>query len=223
MKNLILFVLVINLLFSQEQSQALVMPKVKINTQSGVFLNAMTNGLDLEGYFEIQSSTGFFGDIWLAQIDKDEETDLEINSSIGWMNEVAPNLILGGGFSNDATQNLNEIFLGGNVGLVTLIGYFGIDDTPANFLSILDLNIGPLKKSPFDVSLVGVRESSGSDFYFRLSRDFKRGIKLGYNFSRERFESEETKSFTKQGYTKTWTVPIQKDGFFHMIYIGLTF
>ncbi len=222
MKQLLIWSGLITIVICQNPNQNPI-PGKTFGTQSGVFFNAGTNGLDLEGYFEIQSSTGFFGDIWLAQIDKDEETDLEINSSIGWMNEVAPNLILGGGFSNDATQNLNEIFLGGNVGLLTLIGYFGIDDTPANFLGILNLNMGPLKKSLFDISMMGIRESSGSDLFFRMARDFEGGIKLGYNFSRERFESEETKSFSKQGYTKTWTVPIQKDGFFHTIYFGLTF
>lgn len=222
MKQLLIWSGLITIVNCQNPNQNPI-PGKTFGTQSGVFFNAGTNGLDLEGYFEIQSSTGFFGDIWLAQIDKDEETDLEINSSIGWMNEVAPNLILGGGFSNDATQNLNEIFLGGNVGLLTLIGYFGIDDTPANFLGILNLNMGPLKKSLFDISIMGIRESSGSDLFFMMARDFEGGIKLGYNFSRERFESEETKSFTKQGHTKTWTVPIQKDGFFHTIYFGLTF
>jgi len=49
------------------------------------------------------------------------------------------------------------------------------------------------------------------------------GFTVGYTFSRERFESEETKTFIKQGHTKSWTVPVQKDGFFNTIYIGITF
>ena len=41
---------------------------------------------------------------------------------------------------------------------------------------------------------------------------------LGINKSKK-----ETKTFIKQGHTKSWTVPIQKDGFFNTIYIGITF
>lgn len=222
MKRLLLWIGFFSIVLCQNPAQNPI-PAKTFGTHGGVFFNAGTNQLDLEGYFEIQSSMGLFGDIWVSQLDKDEKTDLEINSSIGWMKEVAPDMILGGGFSNDANQNLNEIFFGGNVGLVTLIGYFGIDGTPANFLGIFDLKIGPLKKSPIDVSLMGIREYSGSDFYIRMSRDFERGLKLGYIFSRERFESEELRTFTKPGFTKTWTVPIEKNEYFNTVYIGVTF
>ena len=222
MKQIFILIGFISVIFCQNPSQNPISVKT-IGTNSGVFFNAGTNQLDLEGFFEIQSSQGLFGEIWVMQLDTDAETAAEVNSTFGWMKEVAPNMILGGGFSNYANQNLNEIFMGGNIGLLTLIGFFGLEESPANLLGILDLNIGPFKLSPINFSVMGIRESSGSDFYFRLTRDFDRGIKLGYTFSRERFESDELRTFTNQGHTKSWTVPIQKNGFFNIIYIGVTF
>ena len=219
MKQIFILIGFISIVFCQDLAQNPKLGKA-FGTNTGVFFNAGTNRLDLEGFFEIQSSQGLFGEIWVMQLDRDAETAAEVNSTFGWMKEVAPNMILGGGFSNYANQNLNEIFMGGNIGLLTLIGFFGLEESPANLLGILDLNIGPFKLSPINFSVMGIRESSGSDFYFRLTRDFDRGIKLGYTFSRERFESEEKKPFTKQGDTKSSS---HQDGFFNTIYIGVTF
>jgi hypothetical protein len=56
-----------------------------------------------------------------------------------------------------------------------------------------------------------------------LKKTMTKGFIAGYTFSRERFESEETRTFTKQGHTKSWTVPVPQDGFFNTIYIGVTF
>ena len=219
MKQIFILIGFISIVFCQDLAQNPKLGKT-FGTNTGVFFNAGTNRLDLEGFFEIQSSQGLFGEIWVMQLDRDAETAAEVNSTFGWMKEVAPNMILGGGFSNYANQNLNEIFMGGNIGLLTLIGFFGLEESPTNLLGILDLNTGPFKLSPIGFTVMGIRESSGSDFYFRLTRDFDRGIKLGYTFSRERLEPERT--FTKQGHTKSFTVQ-QEDGFFNTIYIGVTF
>jgi len=54
-----------------------------------------------------------------------------------------------------------------------------------------------------------------------LKKTMTKSFIAGYTFSRERFESERT--FTKQGQKKPWTVPVQEDGFFNTIYIGVTF
>ena len=222
MKHNPLLIGFMSVIFCQNPSQNPILVKT-IGTNSGVFFNAGTNQLDLEGFFEIQSSQGLFGEIWVMQLDRDAGTDMEINSSIGWMREVVPNMILGCGISNYANQNLSEIFLGGNVGLLTVVGFFGIDDTPANFIGIIDLNFGPLKNIPVDLSMMGVKDESGSDLFFKINKKTAKGFTMGYTFSRERFESEETRTFTIQGHTKTWTVPIQKDSFFNTIYFGITF
>ena len=99
----------------------------------------------------------------------DPETSVEFNSSLGWMKEVAPDLILGGGISNNTELNgerLNEFFVGGNISLFTGVAFFGIDNTPSNFIGIFDLNFGPLKNIPVDLSMMSVREKTGSDLFF---------------------------------------------------------
>ena len=222
MKHNPLLIGFISIIFCQNPSQNPMLVKT-IGTNSGVFFNAGTNQLDLEGFFEIQSSQGLFGEIWVMQLDRDAETTAEVNSTFGWMKEVAPNMILGGGFSNYANQNLNEIFMGGNIGLLTLIGFFGLEESPTNLLGILDLNIGPLKNIPVDLSMMNVSDEAGSDLFFMVKKTMTKGFIAGYTFSRERFESEETRTFTEQGHTKSRTVPVQQDGFFNTIYIGVTF
>ena len=219
MKHNLLLIGFISIIFCQNPSQNPMLVKT-IGTNSGVFFNAGTNQLDLEGFFEIQSSQGLFGEIWVMQLDRDAETTAEVNSTFGWMKEVAPNMILGGGFSNYANQNLNEIFMGGNIGLLTLIGFFGLEESPANLLGILDLNIGPLKNIPVDLSMMSVSDEAGSDLFFMLKKTMTKGFIAGYTFSRERFESEEKKPFKKQGHTKSSS---HQDGFFNTIYIGVTF
>ena len=219
MKHNPLLIGFISIIFCQNPSQNPMLVKT-IGTNSGVFFNAGTNQLDLEGFFEIQSSQGLFGEIWVMQLDRDAETTAEVNSTFGWMKEVAPNMILGGGFSNYANQNLNEIFMGGNIGLLTLIGFFGLEESPANLLGILDLNIGPLKNIPVDLSMMNVSDEAGSDLFFMVKKTMTKGFIAGYTFSRERFESEEKKPFKKQGHTKSSS---HQDGFFNTIYIGVTF
>ena len=95
-----------------------------------------------------------------------------------------------------------------------MIGFYGLKATPVNFIGMLDLNFGPLKNIPIDISMMSFFESSDSEHMLRLIKKYDNRIQLGYIFSREKFESEET---------RTYKVPIQEDGFFHTVYIGFTF
>ena len=222
MKQILILIGFISIGFCQDPSQNPKLGKT-FGTNTGVFFNAGTDQIDFDAFFKLQSVNGFFGEIWVMQLDRDAETTAEVNSTFGWMKEVAPNMILGGGFSNYANQNLNEIFMGGNIGLLTLIGFFGLEESPANLLGILDLNIGPLKNIPVDLLMMNVSDEAGSDLFFMVKKTMTKGFIAGYTFSRERFESEETRTSTKKGHTISWTEPVQQDGFFNTIYIGVTF
>ena len=222
MKHLLLLIGFISIVFCQNPVKYL-MPTKNFGTHGSIFFNAGTNQLDMEGSLEIQSYFGLYGDVWLAQLDMDQETDLVINSSVGWIKQVAPNSILGGGFSNSTNENLNELFFGGNIGIISLVGFYGLQNTPANFIAMLDLNFGPLKNTPIDISLMSFFEYSDSEHMLSLAKKYKNGIQLGYIFSREKFETEETRTFVNKGFTKTYKVPIQEDRFFHTVYIGFTY
>ena len=226
MKIISITLLWLSISFCQTAKQSSGALNSKVGMSAGAYANAETDKLDVDGFFEIQFINGLYGDVWFSNLDMDSETSLEFNSSLGWMKKVAPDLILATGISNNTELNgesLNELFIGGNISLFTGLAFFGINDTPSNFIGIFDLNFGSLKNMPVDLSMMSVSDEAGSDLFLMLKKTITKGFIAGYTFSRERFESEETRTFTKQGHTKSWTVPVQQNGFFNTIYIGVTF
>ena len=226
MKIISITLLWLSISFCQTAKQSSGALNSNVGMSAGAYANAGTDKMEVDGFFEIQSINGLYGDLWFSQLDLDSETSLEFTSSLGWMKEIAPDLTLAAGISNNTELNgesLNELFIGGNISLFTGLAFSGINDTPSNFIGIFDLNFGPLKNIPVDLSVMSVTENSASDLFFMLKKTTAKGFTAGYTFSRERFESEETRTFTKQGHTKSWTVPVQQDGFFNTIYVGVTF
>ena len=226
MKIISITLLWFSISFCQTTKQSSGALNPNIGMSAGAYANAGTDKMDVDGFFEIQFINGLYGDVWFSNLDMDSETSLEFNSSLGWMIEIAPDLTLAGGISNNIELNgerLNEFFIGGNISLFTGLAFFGINNTPSNFIGIFDLNFGPLKNIPVDLSMMSVTENSASDLFFMVKKTMTKGFIAGYTFSRERFESEETRTFTKQGHTKSWTFPVQQDGFFNTIYIGIIF
>ena len=225
MKIILTTLLWLSISFCQTSKQSFGALNPNIGMSAGAYANAGADKMEIDGFFEIQSINGLYGDVWFSQLDLDSETSLEFTSSLGWMIEIAPDLTLAGGISNNTELNgesLNELFIGGNISLFTGLAFSGINDTPSNFIGIFDLNFGPLKNISVDLSMMSVSDEDGSDIFFMLKKTMTKGFIAGYTFSRERFESEEKRTFTKQGHTKSWTVPVQQDGFFNTIYIGVT-
>ena len=195
MKIISITLLWFSISFCQTTKQSSGALNPNIGMSAGTYANAGTDKLEVDGFFEIQSINGLYGDVWFSNLDMDLETSLEFTSSLGWMIEIAPDLTLAGGISNNTELNgerLNEFFIGGNISLFTGLAFFGINDTPLNFIGIFDLNFGPLKNFPIDLSIMSVREDSASDLFFMLKKTTTKGFTAGYTFSRERFESEET-------------------------------
>jgi hypothetical protein len=226
MKIISITLLWLSISFCQTTKQSSGALNSNVGMSAGAYANAGTDKLEVDGFFEIQFINGLYGDVWFSNLDMDSETSLELNSSLGWMKEIAPDLTLAGGISNSTELNgesLNELFIGGNISLFTGLAFFGINDTPSNFIGIFDLNFGPLKNIPVDLSMMSVSDEEGSDIFFMFKKTTTKGFIAGYTFSRERFESEETRTFTKQGHTYSFPVAVQQDGFFNTLYIGVTF
>jgi hypothetical protein len=226
MKIISITLLWLSISFCQTAKQSSGALNSNVGMSAGAYANAGTDKLEVDGFFEIQFINGLYGDVWFSNLDMDSETSLELNSSLGWMKEIAPDLTLAGGISNSTELNgerLNEFFIGGNISLFTGLAFFGINDTPSNFIGIFDLNFGPLKNIPVDLSMMSVSDEEGSDIFFMFKKTTTKGFIAGYTFSRERFESEETRTFTKQGHTYSFPVAVQQDGFFNTLYIGVTF
>ena len=226
MKIISITLLWLSISFCQTAKQSSGALNPNIGMSAGAYANAGTDKMEVDGFFEIQSINGLYGDVWFSQLDLDSETSLEFTSSLGWMKEIAPDLTLAAGISNNTeldVERLNEFFIGGNISLFTGLAFFGINDTPPNFIGIVDLNFGPLKNFIIDLSMMSVIEDSASDIFFMLKKTTKKGFTAGYTFSRERFALEEKRTVTKQGQTYSWTDTVQQDGFFNTIYIGVTF
>jgi len=225
-----LFFLMIAIGSAQSVDQGSNMLQSKLGAGAGGFINAGTDGLEMDGFFEIQTRNGLFGEAWVSHLDMDAETNAALNTSAGIMREISPGLILGGGYSNYTEINndmLHEMFFGANLNFFTGVVFLGIGgELSPNFLGIADLNT-LFSSIPMDFSLMGIYsenfDESGYDLFFRASRTFATGLSLGYTFSRERYEDEESRTFTKQGHTKTFTVPVPAKGYFNTIYIGFTF
>ena len=223
MKLILTILLWLSISFCQTAKQSSGALNPNIGMSAGAYANAGTDKMEVDGFFEIQSINGLYGDVWFSNLDMDLETSLEFNSSLGWLKKVAPDLTLAAGISNNTELNgerLNEFFIGGNISLFTGLAFFGINNTPSNFIGIFDLNFGPLENIPIDLSMMSVSDEAGSDLFFMLKKTMTKGFIAGYTFSRERFEWEEKKPFKKQGHTKSSS---HQDGFYNTIYIGVTF
>ena len=245
MKLIITTFLWLSISFCQTAKQSSGVLNSNIGMSAGAYANAGTDKLEVDGFFEIQFINGLYGDVWFSNLDMDSETSLEFNSSLGWMKQITPDLILAAGISNNTELNgerLNEFFIGGNISLFTGLAFFGINNAPyilekeenlmllterlkkqTNFIGIFDLNFGALKNIHVDLSMMSVSDEEGSDIFFTFKKTTTKGFIAGYTFSRERFESEETRTFTKQGHTYSFPVAVQQDGFFNTMYIGVTF
>ena len=219
---LLLVLIVINSGFSQSVGQKESLLSSKIGTRVGGYLNTGTNGLEIDGFFEIQNKNGLFADLWIAQ------TGHLVNGSVGIMRAVSTGLTLGGGYSHyseiDAETNmLHEIFFGADLNFFTGAFFLGVgENIDPNLIGILD--IGAFTKNiPLDISSIIVRDNNGQDISINFSKDFRTGFTMGYVFSLERYEGQENRIFNKGGINKTYPVTTQNQGYFHNVFIGFIF
>ena len=147
------------------------------------------------------------------------------------MREVSPNMLMGGGYSNylefNSNDVLHEVFLGFNSKSITGVVFLGLgSELSPNYLGILNLN-ALIPELIFDSSIIGVASKQlgefGSDIFFNISSTSSYGFSLGYSLSSERYEDQQTITFTKKGHTKTFNMPVSSKGFFNTIYIGINF
>ena len=205
---------------------------------NGIFFNYGTAGYETDGFIELQLKNGLFFE---TSITNAIEENIEMNSSIGFMKRLSPKLYATTGYSNYTeikNETLNELFFGVVSKQYTGIVYLGIQgDLSPNFLIIIDFNSILNKNFPLDISLMNTysqssnnsklkkvdHNESGFDTFLRFSTDFKSGISLGYNLSRELYETDEPRTYIKQGQPYTINRSITKTGIFHTIHIGYLF
>ena len=212
----------------QKPGQINPIPENQFGMSSGIFANFGTSDFEIDGFFEIQTRSGLFLETsGITQLDK----NTTLNTSLGFIQEVLPNMLMGGGYSNyhefNSNDVLHEVFLGFNSKSITWVVFLGLgSEFSPNYLGILNLN-ALIPELMFDSSIIGVASEQlgefGSDIFFNISTTSSYGFSLGYALSIERYEDQQTRTFTKQGYTKNITVPVSSKGFFNTIYIGINF
>ena len=220
--------IMLSMVMGQKSGQINPIPENQFGMSSGIFANFGTSGFEIDGFFEIQTRSGLFLETsGITELDK----NTTLNTSLGFMREVLPNMLMGGLYANyiefNSNDVLNEVFFGFNSKSITGVVFLGLlSDISPNYLGILNLN-ALIPELMFDSSIIGVASEQlgefGSDIFFNISTTSSYGFSLGYSLSSERYEDQQTRTFTKQGYTKTITVPVSSKGFFNTIYIGINF
>ena len=218
----------LSIVLGQKSGQNNPIPEIEFGMSSGIYANFGTSDFEIDGFFEIQTKSGLFLETsGITQLG----TNTTLNTSLGLMQVVSPDLLLGGGYSNyheiNSNDMLHEVFLGLNSKSITGVIFLGLEGgLSPNYLGILNLN-GLFPGLIFDSSIIGIAsqglEEFGYDIFFNISRTSSYGLSYGYSLSSERFEDQQTRTFNKQGYTKTFTIPVSSQGIFNTVFIGINF
>ena len=225
MRHLFRLIIFLSFLVGQKSIQSNPISENQIGMASGIFANYGTTGMEVDGYFEVQGRRGLFLESsGIAQLG--EQTTL--NTSLGIMNEVAPDILMGGGYSNYLEIDndvLHEVFFGASSSSITGVAFIGLgSELSPNYLGTLNLNsFFPFLSIDSSIMCILSKEMDefGYDIFFNMSKTVGSGLSYGYSLSSERYEDEERRTFKKQGHSKTFTVTAQ--GLFISFFIGWTF
>ena len=216
-----------SILAAQKSIQVSPVSEKQIGMASGVYINYGTAGPEADGYIELQSRSGLF-------IESSAITQFSnlgtLNTSIGLMKEYSTDLFIVGGYSNyfEIDESLlNEVFFGYGSSAMTSVVFFGLgSEISPNYLGILNLN-SFLPNVPFDSSLMGIisQDSNkfGYDLFLNVTKTFSSGFTYGVSTSNERYETEESRTFSKNGNEKAFTIPVVRQGSFISMFVGWTF
>jgi len=225
MRHLFRLIIFLSILVGQKSIQSNPISENQIGMASGIFANYGTAGMEVDGYFEVQGRRGLFLESsGIAQLGE----QMTLNTSLGIMNEVAPDILMGGGYSNYLEIDndvLHEVFFGASSSSITGVAFIGLgSELSPNYLGTLNLNsFFPFLSIDSSIMCILSKEMDefGYDIFFNVSKTVGSGLSYGYSLSSERYEDEERRTFKKQGHSKTFTVTAQ--GLFISFFIGWTF
>ena len=202
----------LSMLLGQKSIQTSPIVKNNIGIASGFFANYGTLGIEMDGYVELQTKSGLFLESSAITQLTEQST---INTSIGMMNKISPDLFLIGGYSNYleiSNSTLNEVFIGYSSNSTTGVVFLGLSSEIApNYLGIINLN-SFFPKISFDLSITGTISQEmnelGYDLFLNMTKTLDSGFTFGSSISSERYEDVEEQIFKKQGNEKTFNVPV---------------
>ena len=226
-RYIFILVMLLSMLLGQKSNQTSPVVENNIGIASGLFANYGTSGIEIDGYIELQAKNGLFLESSAITQFNEQNT---INTSIGMMNEVSPDLFLVGGYSNYldiSNSTLNEAFIGYSSNSTTGVVFLGLSsEISPNYLGIINLN-SFYPKISFDLSITCTISEEmnklGYDLFLNMTKTFDSGFTFGSSTSSERYEDVEMRTFKKQGNEKTYNIPVISQGMSILFFIGWTF
>ena len=203
----------------------------RFDNSAGIFMNTGDNQFELDGFIETETNFGLYGNIWFSQIDFDEDTNIEMNTTIGYVKKYKNRAKLGMGYTkysdigNEVSiiNDQEEVFIGVDTGPITFAVFYELDSMVPDFLGTINLNYGPLSDIPLDISLLGYIEKENYELSTIVSKVFQKNLSIGYILTWEKYGNDETIKYNKEGQEYSKQIEYEFTGFFNTIYIGFVF
>ena len=200
----------------------------RFGNSAGIFMNIEDDQFEFDGFFETETNFGLYGNIWFSQIDFDKHTNIEMNTTIGYVKMYKNIAKLGMGYtkySNIANEvsSMNdqaEIFIGVDIDPITFAVFYEPDSMITDFLGTVNLNYGPLSNIPLDISLLGYIEKENYEMSIMVSKVFQKNLSIGYVLTLEKYGNNETIKFNKKGQEYSKQIEYEFTGLSNIIYIG---
>jgi len=203
----------------------------RFGNSAGIFMNTGDNQFELDGFIETETNFGLYGNIWFSQIDFDEDTNIEMNTTIGYVKKYKNRAKLGMGYTkysdigNEVSiiNDQEEVFIGVDTGPITFAVFYELDSMVPDFLGTINLNYGPLSDIPLDISLLGYIEKENYELSTIVSKVFQKNLSIGYILTWEKYGNDETIKYNKEGQEYSKQIEYEFTGFFNIIYMGFVF
>ena len=203
----------------------------RFGNSAGIFMNTGDDQFEFDGFFETETNFGLYGNIWFSQIDFDMDTNIEMNTTIGYAKKYKDLAKLGMGYTKysyigDEVSLMNdqaEIFVGADTGPITFAVFYEPDSMVPDFLGTINLNYGPLSDIPLDISLLGYIEKENYELNIRVSKVVQKYLSIGYILTWEKYGTDKKIKYNIEGQEYSKQIEYESTGFFNIIYIGFVF
>ena len=190
----------------------------------GGFLNFDQGEFDFEVLSNIKNKYGFYGNIWVSQIDFDNSTSTQNYFSLGYNRIINESLSLDLGYAQDFSINekeneIPEIFAGINYNAISLWAFLA--ENSISLESWYKPGFNFLDNNNLDLLFYGFFNNDGYDLSLNISRQFSSSIIFGFMFGYEDYSNEETFSYQKYNEIKVYTFDSGYSGWNSLLYLGL--
>ena len=191
----------------------------------GLNISYNNENLFLDGSFYYDIIPGFFSELSFNEFSLDNNNTIFYNSSFGFVKNLSFNKKLGLGYSNyfnNFSEIEHELFFGLNFNYLTGFIYYDLEINLISYQAMIDLNT-IFKASPLEIDVSFTHNNLGTDSFLEISKLFNRKLSIGYILSREKYDTNQEKTYIKKGETGKYNIKTQGMSFFHEVYINVYF